>query len=75
MQLIRTGKVKEVYDAGDTLLFKFTDKISVFDKIIPTLISGKGESLCRTSAFWFRKVTEMGFQTHFLSMPEKNTYP
>lgn len=72
MQLIRTGKVKEVYDAGDTLLFKFTDKISVFDKIIPTLISGKGESLCRTSAFWFRKVTEMGFQTHFLSMPEKN---
>ena len=72
MQLIRTGKVKEVYDAGDSLLFKFTDKISVFDKIIPTLIKGKGESLCRTSAFWFQKVNEMGFPTHFISMPEKN---
>ncbi|MGC8515417.1 MAG: phosphoribosylaminoimidazolesuccinocarboxamide synthase [Thermoplasmata archaeon] len=72
MQLIRTGKVKEVYDTGDSLLFKFTDKISVFDKIIPTLIKGKGESLCRTSAFWFQKVSEMGFPTHFISMPEKN---
>ena len=72
MQLIRTGKVKEVYDAGDSLLFKFTDKISVFDKIIPTLIKGKGESLCRTSAFWFQKVNDMGFPTHFISMPEKN---
>jgi phosphoribosylaminoimidazole-succinocarboxamide synthase len=72
MQLIRTGKVKEVYDAGDTLLFKFTDKISVFDKIIPTLISGKGESLCRTSAFWFQQVKEMGYPTHYISMPQKN---
>ena len=38
MELIRTGKVKEVYDEGDVLLFKFTDKISVFDKIIPNKI-------------------------------------
>ncbi len=72
MELIRTGKVKEVYDEGDYLLFKFTDKISVFDKIIPTLISGKGESLCRTSAFWFNKVSEMGLETHFVSMPAMN---
>ncbi len=72
MELIRTGKVKEVYDAGDSLLFKFTDKISVFDKVIPTIIKEKGESLCRTSAFWFQKVTEMGYPTHFLSMPERN---
>ena len=55
MKLVRVGKVKEVYDEGETLLFKFTDKISVFDKIIPTTIPFKGESLCRTSEFWFRK--------------------
>ena len=34
MELIRTGKVKDVYDLGDRLLFKFSDRISVFDKII-----------------------------------------
>ena len=72
MELIRTGKVKEVYADGDELLFKFTDKISVFDKIIPTLISGKGESLCRTSAYWFKKTSELGYATHFLSLPGKN---
>ncbi|EQD33506.1 SAICAR synthetase [mine drainage metagenome] len=43
MNLIRTGKVKEVYDDGDTLLFNFTNKISVFDKIIPNEVPDKGE--------------------------------
>lgn len=72
MELLRTGKVKEVYADGNELLFKFTDKISVFDKIIPTLVAGKGESLCRTSAYWFKKVSEMGYATHFLSLQGKN---
>ncbi|MDS0257451.1 phosphoribosylaminoimidazolesuccinocarboxamide synthase [Thermoplasmatales archaeon AK] len=69
MQLIRVGKVKEVYDEGDTLLFKFTDKISVFDKIIPSLIPNKGESLCRTSAYWFKVAKESaGIETHFIEL-------
>lgn len=72
MELIRTGKVKEVYAQNNELLFKFTDKISVFDMIIPTLVSGKGESLCRTSAYWFEKVSEMGYQTHFIALDGKD---
>ena len=73
MEPIRIGKVKEVYDEGETLLFKFTDKISVFDKIIPSLIPGKGESLCRTSAFWFKYVKESAHvETDFIEMPAKN---
>lgn len=73
MQLIRVGKVKEVYDEGETLLFKFTDKISVFDKIIPTLIPNKGESLCRTSAYWFKMAAESAHvATHFIEMPSNN---
>lgn len=53
------GKVKDVYDEGDTLLFRFSDRISVFDKIIPnTVPPHKGESLCRTSSFWFRVAKE-----------------
>ncbi|MCL4340591.1 MAG: phosphoribosylaminoimidazolesuccinocarboxamide synthase [Candidatus Thermoplasmatota archaeon] len=73
MQPIRVGKVKEVYDEGETLLFKFTDKISVFDKMIPSLIPHKGESLCRTSAYWFRMASESAkVDTHFIDMPAPN---
>ena len=73
MELIRTGKVKEVYDEGNALLFKFTDKISVFDKIIPNKIPDKGESLCRTSKFWFEKIkSERGIENHFIECPSKS---
>ncbi|MHB8586345.1 MAG: phosphoribosylaminoimidazolesuccinocarboxamide synthase [Thermoplasmatota archaeon] len=68
MQLLRKGKVKEVYDAGPhELEFLFTDQISVFDKIIPTLIPKKGETLNRTSTHWFEFVEKkVGVPTHFL---------
>ncbi len=46
--------------------FKFTDQISVFDKVIPSMIPRKGESLCRTTAYWFEIVGKMGFNTHFI---------
>lgn len=73
MEPIRVGKVKEVYDEGETLLFKFTDKISVFDKMIPNLIPNKGESLCRTSAYWFKVAQESArVSTHFIEMPAPN---
>jgi phosphoribosylaminoimidazole-succinocarboxamide synthase len=73
MNLVRKGKVKEVYeDSEDTLRFVFTDQISVFDKVIPTLIPFKGETLNRTSAHWFGIVEEMGILTHFLEMPSAN---
>ncbi len=68
MELLRKGKVKEVYALSDEqLLFRFTDNISVFDKIIPSQIPRKGETLCRTSAFWFRKIGEAGIDNHFVS--------
>jgi phosphoribosylaminoimidazole-succinocarboxamide synthase len=61
--------VKEVYAFGpDQLLFYFTDQISVFDKVIPTLIPKKGESLCRTSAYWFDECAKLGIDTHYLGM-------
>lgn len=70
MELIRVGKVKEVYDEGETLLFKFTDKISVFDKMIPNMIPKKGESLCRTSTHWFKMAADSAkVSTHFIEMP------
>lgn len=73
MEPSKVGKVKEIYDEGETLLFKFTDKISVFDKIIPTLIPHKGESLCRTASYWFNMAEkEAHVQTHFREMPSNN---
>lgn len=66
MKLIRTGKVKEVYEVNkDILEFVFTDNISVFDKIIPSSIPFKGETLCRTAVFWFQLLKTHGFRTHF----------
>ena len=73
MELIRKGKVKDVYDNGNTLIFKFSDRISVFDKIIPVNVPNKGESVCRTSAYWFDFVQKnLGIKTHFLSMKANN---
>jgi phosphoribosylaminoimidazole-succinocarboxamide synthase len=66
MKLIRQGKVKDVYEVDvHTLEFVFSDKISVFDKTIPSLIPYKGESLCRSSAFWFQVARSCGIKTHF----------
>lgn len=66
MELIRTGKVKEVYAFGASeLLFRFTNNISVFDKIIPTQIEKKGEVLCRVSAFWMKECERAGIRTDF----------
>lgn len=47
------GKVRDVYDFGDRLLFVATDRISAFDWILPTGIPDKGRVLTQLSAFWF----------------------
>jgi len=60
------GKVKEAYEFGRDLEFRFTDNISVFDKVIPTLIPHKGETLCREGVYWFERARKMGIKTHFL---------
>ncbi len=66
MKLLKQGKVKDVYEVdAHTLEFVFTDKISVFDKVIPSLIPHKGETLCRSSAFWFQVARSCGIKTHF----------
>ncbi|MEM0498901.1 MAG: phosphoribosylaminoimidazolesuccinocarboxamide synthase, partial [Methanothrix sp.] len=65
-KLLMRGKVKEAYDLGSELEFQFTDSISVFDKIIPTKIPYKGETLCREGVFWFGRAERMGIRNHFI---------
>ncbi len=66
-ELISRGKVKEVYSRGEDLKFRFTDNISVFDKVIPSSIPNKGEVLCRLSAHWLKE-TEDFVHNHFISL-------
>ncbi|GAB5404225.1 MAG: phosphoribosylaminoimidazolesuccinocarboxamide synthase [Aureliella sp.] len=49
----RQGKVRDVYDIGESLLIVSTDRISAFDWNLPNGIPGKGSVLTQLSAFWF----------------------
>jgi len=53
LNLLKRGKVRDIYDLGDTLLMVTTDRISAFDVIMPDPIPGKGKILTQISLFWF----------------------
>lgn len=53
---LKSGKVREVFDLDDSLLFVATDRISAFDCVMPNGIPRKGEVLTRISHFWFDKM-------------------
>lgn len=56
---LRSGKVREVFDLGETLLFVVTDRISAFDVILPDPIPHKGAVLNQISAFWFKRFDQI----------------
>jgi phosphoribosylaminoimidazole-succinocarboxamide synthase len=62
---LRSGKAREVFDLGDTLLFVATDRISAFDVILPDPIPHKGAVLNQISAFWFNRFDNI--QNHLLT--------
>src|SRR4030081_626683 len=59
IEKLRSGKVREVFDLGETLLFVATDRISAFDVILPDAIPNKGAVLNQISAFWFREFADI----------------
>lgn len=61
----RRGKVRDVYDFGDRLLFVASDRISAFDWVLPTGIPDKGRILTQLSKFWFDR---LHVANHLLSM-------
>ncbi len=67
---LKSGKVREIFDLGDRLLFVATDRVSAFDVILPNGIPRKGEVLAQISCFWFAQ-TESFQPNHFISrVPE-----
>lgn len=61
----RRGKVRDMYDLGDSLLMISTDRISAFDWVLPSGIPDKGRVLTTISEFWFEK---LGIANHLLTM-------
>ncbi|MBW1992378.1 MAG: phosphoribosylaminoimidazolesuccinocarboxamide synthase [Deltaproteobacteria bacterium] len=55
----RQGKVRDIYDLGDTLLLVATDRISAFDVVMADPIPDKGRILTKLSAFWFRHLADI----------------
>src|SRR5213595_74809 len=62
---LRSGKVREVFDLGETLLLVATDRISAFDVILPDPIPKKGAVLNQLSAFWFNRFGKI--DNHFVN--------
>jgi len=67
------GKVRDIYDLGDSLLIVTTDRISAFDVIMNEGIPGKGYVLTQISAFWFRLMESI--IPHHLISTEVEDFP
>lgn len=65
-----TGKVRDVYDLGDTLLLVATDRISAFDVVMPNGIPNKGRVLTQLSRHWFRALRPI-VPTHYVTCDEE----
>src|SRR5512147_3076545 len=59
LRKLKSGKVREIFDLGDSLLFVATDRISAFDVIMPNGIPRKGEVLTQISFFWFERFASL----------------
>ena len=70
---LRSGKVREVFDLDDTLLFVVSDRISAFDVIMPNGIPDKGRILNALTLFWFEKFGRQ-FEHHLITARFKD-YP
>ena len=66
-QPVKEGKVREIYDIGDSLILTATDRISAFDVILKNKITQKGEVLTKMSKFWF-DYTEDILPNHMISI-------
>jgi len=59
LQLIKRGKVRDVYDLDDKILMIATDRISAYDVVMPDPIPGKGKILTQISLFWFKIMADI----------------
>jgi phosphoribosylaminoimidazole-succinocarboxamide synthase len=73
LNLVRRGKVRDIYEYGDKLLLIATDRISAFDVVLPTPIPWKGAVLTQLSRFWFEMMKDI-VPNHLISA-DVNEFP
>ncbi|WP_018720493.1 phosphoribosylaminoimidazolesuccinocarboxamide synthase [Salinispora fenicalii] len=66
MELLHSGKVRDVYADGDDLILVASDRVSVYDVVLPTPIPEKGKLLTALSLWWFDQLAEL-VPNHVLS--------
>ena len=71
MKPIKEGKVREIYDNGDSLIMVATDRISCFDVILHNEVTNKGKVLTQMSKFWF-DLTKDIIPNHMISVDVKD---
>jgi phosphoribosylaminoimidazole-succinocarboxamide synthase len=59
VELLHSGKVRDVYLDGDDLILVATDRVSVYDVVLPTPIPDKGKLLTRLSLWWFEQLADI----------------
>jgi phosphoribosylaminoimidazole-succinocarboxamide synthase len=69
LPLIASGKVREIYDLGDTLLLIASDRISTYDVVHPNKIPDKGAVLTGLTAFWLSEISDV-VPSHMLSVTD-----
>ncbi len=72
-RLSRRGKIREIYDLGDSLLLVASDRISAFDCVLSPGIPDKGKIVTQLSNFWFGRFPEVEnhlIETHVDQFPE-----
>ena len=74
MKPIKEGKVREIYDNGDTLIMVATDRISCFDVILHNVVTNKGKVLTQISKFWFDYTKDI-CKNHMVSCDVKDMPP
>jgi phosphoribosylaminoimidazole-succinocarboxamide synthase len=72
LKLHSSGKVREIYEWGDDLLMVASDRVSIYDVVMPTAIPDKGKVLTQMSVFWFETTSDI-CPNHYLSqdVPEE----
>ena len=69
MELVHSGKVRELYSDGDDLIMVASDRVSVYDVVLPTPIPGKGKVLTQLSLWWFDQLRDV-IPNHVISGTE-----
>jgi phosphoribosylaminoimidazole-succinocarboxamide synthase len=59
MELLHSGKVRDVYADGDDLILVASDRVSVYDVVLPTPIPDKGVLLTQLSLWWFEQLADL----------------